>query len=61
MLHTSNLKKGQDLIFDLRKKNHKLYSKIFSQIKNNNFTLINKSDENYQNFWIFLFCEKKKT
>ena len=53
-------KKDKDLIFDLRKKNHKLYSKIFSQIKNNNFTLINKSDENYQNFLDFPILVKKK-
>lgn len=53
-------KKDKNLIFDLRKKNHKLYLKILSQIKNNNFTLINKSDENYQNFLDFPILVKNK-
>ena len=53
-------KKDKDLIFDLRKKKHKLYLKIFSQNKNNNFTLINKSDENYQNFLDFPILVKRK-
>ena len=42
------------------KKNHKLYFKILERTKGNNFTLINKSDENYQNFLDFPILVKRK-
>ncbi len=54
------LKKEKDMIFKIRKKNHKLYSKILGKIKNNNFELIVKTDENYQNFLDFPILVKRK-
>ena len=53
-------KKDKDVIFKIRKKNHKLYFKILGRTKSNNFTLINKSDENYQNFLDFPILVKRK-
>ncbi len=52
--------KDRNISFMIRKKNHKLYSKILGKNKNENFTLLPKTDENYQNFLDFPILVKKK-
>ena len=53
-------KKERNIIFNIRKKNHKLYAKILGKIKSNNFELTLKTDENYQNFLDFPILVKRK-
>tara|TARA_A100001015_G_C15042250_1_gene740532 strand:+ start:1145 stop:2395 length:1251 start_codon:yes stop_codon:yes gene_type:complete len=52
--------KNKNKIFKIRKKNHKLYVKTFGKIKNNNYCLLQKTDENYQNFLDFPILVKRK-
>ncbi len=52
--------KDKNISFKIRKKNHKLYSKILGKNKNKNFSLLLKTDENYQNFLDFPILVKKK-
>ena len=53
-------KKRRSKIFVDRKKKHKYYFKKLMKIKNNNFNLINVTDENYQNFLDFPILVKDK-
>ena len=57
-LQIKDLEKNK--IFKIRKRNHKLYSKILKKIKSKNFKLIRKTDENYQNFLDFPILVKRK-